>query len=450
MKRGCFVGVIVVLLVLGSLSLGAREERRFFVLDKGMRVLLQNRQDTPLINVALGIDLGAKDENPGGNGRVHLLEHLLLLGSTKVRSPGTMIKDLRAKGAYFNAHTDHDVMTLELSLPKENLDFALELLKEKMNQPAFKLGELEHEKQVIAREIKMLKEDPIKLGTTLALANLFKGHAYGNPVYGTAEHIAKTTIKDIKSLHENYLVPTHCSICLVGHMNLEQVEKKVRAIFESPLLTAKKTLPLSSPRALKKKVEIEDKIHNKQAYTVIGFQAPSLNHPDYAAMNVLVHILGRGPNPLLHRILGGKNRAAENVFVRYISLKHAGAVLFFLVSEPGKRKLAVFKTMKLLKRTSAFRYSKDDFLQERQSHVFDYLGSTINQIRYRSREAGEKGLQSAISNARYMLLREKSRTINYMKEIQEITAAKLREAAGKYFGRAKDVRVFLVPMKENK
>jgi len=167
-------------------------------------------------------------------------------------------------------------------------------------------------------------------------------------------------------------------------------------------------------------------------------------------MNVLVHILGRGPNPLLHRILGGKNRAAENVFVRYISLKHAGAVLFFLVSEPGKRKLAVFKTMKLLKRTSAFRYSKDDFLQERQSHVFDYLGSTINQIRYRSREAGEKGLQSAISNARYMLLREKSRTINYMKEIQEITAAKLREAAGKYFGRAKDVRVFLVPMKENK
>ena len=54
----------------------------YFVLDNGLQVLLQEKHDLPLTGITLAVNLGIKDEAEDSSGYTHLLEHMLLFGSS--------------------------------------------------------------------------------------------------------------------------------------------------------------------------------------------------------------------------------------------------------------------------------------------------------------------------------------------------------------------------------
>ncbi|MCK4765949.1 MAG: insulinase family protein [Candidatus Aminicenantes bacterium] len=188
----------------------------------------------------------------------------------------------------------------------------------------------------------------------------------------------------------------------------------------------------------------------ERAYVIIGLLAPPFNHEDYYAVDLLAHILGRGVNPLLNFAFQGRRRLAESVSTRYVSLKYGGAFLVYLTAKPGNIHAAENAAIKFLKRTRSLRYSKKDFLQKNESIVFDYLESAKSRTRLRSEQAGEKGLHSAVSYARYMLLAAGAKKMNYKRSIHETNSSHLRDAAGRYLSGKKYVVVSLVPHKKNK
>jgi len=71
----------------------------------------------------------------------------------KVNPPPEYPPAARKRGFHFNAHTDHDLMTLEVSLPAEHLEFGLNFVKEKIFALKLSKDELEREKTIIIEEI---------------------------------------------------------------------------------------------------------------------------------------------------------------------------------------------------------------------------------------------------------------------------------------------------------
>lgn len=423
-------------------------QTRYFELKNGMKTFLYKRNSLPLINLALAVNLGSKDESEATNGLVHILEHCILFRGTEFRSGSEISQDIRRHGAYFNAHTGYDLAIFEMSLPSGYADFALQNQKEILFNLKLTQEELDKEKKVILEEISQIEDNPLRYATSLAYQNLFKNHPYQRPIYGKKEIIEAASVKQMENFYQSYFVPSNCALAIVGDFNIAEMEKKVKEVFGP--LENKEFTPSQFEKVhnLKKTIEIEKEMDVNQAYLVIGMVGPDFNNPDQYAVDLLTEILGRGVNPMLNYALRGRRKLAHSVSMSYNALKYGGAILIYLTLDKKLIKFAKSQTIKFLKNTRGQNYSKNDFMGEERFYVFDYLKSSRNQLKFAFHKSQEKGLAVATSLARYILLNENQKRGKYLEMINKIDSSDLRKAAGKYLSKGKYVIVSILPKKE--
>jgi len=446
--RKCKFIPLVFYILFAVISYGQpKEQKKYFELENGLKIFLYERHILPLVNVTVGVNLGSKDETEETNGLVHILEHSILFGGTELRSGGEIGKDIRRRGAYFNAHTDRDLITFDISLPFEYAEFALRNQKEILFNLKLSQKEIDKEKKIILEEIAQLNDDPLKYASSLVHQNIYKNHPYQNPIYGKKETVETATVEQMEDFYRNYLVPSNCALAVVGEFEIEEMEKKVKKIFGELKKEEYPSSKFEKASALKKTIEIEKEMDVNQAYLVIGMPGPDYNHPDQYAVDVLVQILGRGVNPMLGLSLRGRRSLVYSISMGYVAQKYGGAILIYLSLDPKNLKAAKSETIRFLKRARNERYSKNDFLPGERLYSFDYLECAINQIRFNFFHGRERGLSLANSLARFMLLNENSRQGSYLESIEKLSSSDLRKAAGKYLSRGKYVIVSILPKK---
>jgi len=438
--------VIVFYIFFAALSFAQQQVKsKFFELENGLKVYLYERHILPLLNITAAVDLGSKNETEETNGLVHFLEHSILFGGTEFRSGDEIGQDIRRHGAYFNAHTDRDFITFDISLPSEYVDFAFKNQKEILFNLKPTQEEIDKEKKTILEEIAHIKDDPLRYASSLVCQNLYQGHPYQTPIIGRREVIEKVTVSQMEEFYRKFFVPPNCALAVVGEFNIEEMENKVKNIFgdikkeEPPALEFEETLPL------KKTVEIQEEMDVNQAYLVIGMPGPDYNHPDQYQVDLLVQIIGRGLNPMLASVLRGRRNLVHSVSMAYTPQKYGGAILIFLILEPKNLKAAQNETIRFLKSVRNERFSEDDFLPSERMFILDFLVCAKNQIKFAFFQGREKALLMANMLARYMLLNEGQQRGSYLENIEGLSSSDLRKAAAKYLGTGKYVMVSIVP-----
>lgn len=452
LKKHKFAAFIL-LFCLFSLRFSHSQEHvqsKFLELENGLKIFLFERHTIPLINIAFAANLGTKDESDETSGLVHILEHYILFRGTELRSGDEISQDIRRHGAYFNAHTGRDLAVFELSLPSEYADFALRNQREILFNIKFTQEELDKEKKVILEELSQIQDDPRKYATSLVYQNLFKNHPYKKPIYGKQEIIEATTVEQIEKFHKKYFAPSNCALAVVGDFNMKEMEEKVKEIFGDLKNEGFTPSGYEKVTPLKKTVEIKHEMDVNQAYLVIGLTGPDYNSPDQYAIHILTEIFSRGVNPTLHSRLRGRRLLAETISMSYGVHKFGGAILIYLTLDPKKIKSAKRETIQFLKQSRNQNYSKDDHYGDSQFYAFDFLQSAINQIKFRTHQAQEKGLLLATSLVRFMLLNEDPNPGSYLDSIDKVKSTELRKIASKYFSKNRYVIVAIVPKKKNK
>ncbi len=277
-------------------------------LENGLRVVLLERHNLPLVNIVAAVDAGSKNETEASSGIAHLLEHYVLYRGTEMRSGNQVARDIRRHGAYVNASTGQDLLVFEISLPAEEADFALANQKDVLFHLKPTPAELDAEKEVILEEIRQIEDDPLRFGTALVFQNLFPGHSYRRPAYGRTDSIKALTVEDVERFYRSRFVPVAMALAVVGDFAIADMEAKVRAVFGPvpPAEPAGGSLP--EPAPLAKTVEIEIERDVEEAYLFIGAAGPSYNDPDQYAAELLARALGQGLNPMLNIALRGGRR----------------------------------------------------------------------------------------------------------------------------------------------
>lgn len=413
-----------------------------------MKVFFKQKTPPSLVNMVVSVNIGSKNESGETSGFVHLLEHLILYSENTTLSPTHGILNLREKGGYLNAHTDHDLMTFELSLPAHQVKFGLVFLMEKIFNLTASEDDLNREKQIIAEEINQLTDHPKSRGTKLAFQALFGGHPYEMPLYGNPEIIAGTTLSHLLPFYNRYFSTDNCALSVVGDISPPLLESAVKEVFGSLKPVTTPVPPIPEPAVPRRNSEFTIEMDVRQAMLLIGFRAPAFDNRDKFAFDILNHILGKGANPLLGMAYRARKDLAAGFTTRYIPLLRGGIFLIYLRTDPGKIHLLKRETMTFLNKTNTFRYSKSDFLKKDQIYVTDYLESARNQIKLNSEQSKEKGLSSAISFARYMLLTDNSRSFNYRREMDAVGSADLRKIASKYICGEPHAIVYILPKKD--
>jgi len=443
-------------LALGALFLTAvlaaaePEASKFLTLDNGLKVFLLESRGLPLVNIVAAINCGSKDETAATSGLAHLLEHYCLVRGTNSHTGEEISRDVRSHGAFFNARTSQDLMMFEMCLPAAFADFGLANQKEILFDLKITPAEVEAERSVVLEELNLIADDPVKAATSLIFQSVFASHPYGSALQGTRDSLKALTAQDLEAFHRAYFVPSNTGLAVVGDFSLRDMEMKVRSVFGGLPSVPFKPPQIPAAPVLPRDIDLTVEMDVNKAYCLIGMAGPDYDSPDQYAVDALAEVLGQGFNPMLNSALRGARDLVETVSMNSSALKHGGLILVTLSLAPKNLKAAKREALKFLRSSRSLNFSPDDILGDDQFYAFDYLQSAKNQIRFQMYRGQERGLNIAVSLARYLLLWNGSAERNYLQSIEKLSSSDLRQAAGKYLSGGKKVVVSIVPQKKGK
>lgn len=263
-----------------------------FYLKNGLEILLVERPDFPLVSVNLCIKSSALADRPQKEGTANLLSELFSEG-TKSRNSEQIAEELEFTASQFSAHSDWNAIHLDMNTLSRNLDSAMEILSDMLQNPVFPEPELERIRQEILTDRMRIVDNPAKLNAEQFIRFLYDGMRYALPVEGSDTTIQNIQRRDIQDFYKNHIVPGNAVLIFAGSINretAEQVSEKYLSSWSTRALPAAPDLNFSQPA--KTSVHLIHKPGSSQTELRMGHLGIERNNPDYYAVTLLNEILG--------------------------------------------------------------------------------------------------------------------------------------------------------------
>ena len=263
-------------------------------LSNGMKVIVAERHDAPLIIFNLVLDEGRSSDPANLPGVASLEANSLMDGTVSMDALG--LDDRRAAlGMAIAARADDDYTSVSMSVLSTRLDPSLDLFADVLLHPAFRDADVARRKSLEVAAIRQVKNDP--LGGALRVASLLAygaDHPYGRLT--TESGIGKITAEDLKRHHEQWVQPGNSTLIIVGDTTLQAIVPKLEAHLGSwhakgaPAKSGVRDVPALSPGA--NEVYLINKPGAQQSVIVASLLAPPQSSPDDIAIQAMTTALG--------------------------------------------------------------------------------------------------------------------------------------------------------------
>jgi zinc protease len=264
-------------------------------LANGLKILLAERHNIPVVRLALTIDAGYATDQGGLPGTASLAMAMLDEGTGK-RTSLQISDELATLGAELGTGSNLDTSSVSLTALKEKLDPALEIYADVILDPSFPEADFERLQKLQIARIAQEKASPFGMALRVFPRLVYgAGHPYAIPFTGSgyADTVAKITRDDLLKFHKTWFRPGNATLIVVGDTTLAEIRPKIEKAFEAwpaSLVPAKAVKPV--PLRLKPAVFIMDKPGALQSMVVCGHPAPSSADPDNIAIETMNTILG--------------------------------------------------------------------------------------------------------------------------------------------------------------
>lgn len=334
-----------------------------FTLDNGMKFIILERHQAPVVSMMLYAKVGAVNEEDGHTGVAHYLEHLAFKGTTKIGTKDysteapllqeidvvfdqliaaekagdeahvatlkAQFDTLQAQAAEYveqnkfgqiieqsggrglNATTSADATRYFYSLPSNKIELWMSLESERFIDPVFR--EFYKEKQVILEERRMrVDNSPIGQIVEKFLEVAFDEHPYRRPVIGYQEDLRLATREDISEFFDAYYGPSNLIAAIVGDVDPDNIEALANAYFGRiparslpPEVTVEEP-PQTAPKYFELTLP-------SQPWYLEGFHRPGINHPDHVVYSMIESILVGGRTSRMYQDLVEQSQVALNI-----------------------------------------------------------------------------------------------------------------------------------------
>ena len=387
-----WMGITVALIQpVGAQNLADFEKKvHEFTLDNGLKFLVLERHEAPVVSFNTYANVGSVDEVKGITGMAHVFEHMAFKGSRTVgtvdyageaqvlervdeaflalkqersRSDGAdperlaelqqrldeaqeeasrfMVHDefeeafIQAGSVGLNASTSSDATRYVVNLPSNKVELWMALESDRFLNPV--LREFYKEKDVVKEERRMRTESRPRgrlMEEFLAIA--FKAHPYGEPTVGHMSDVETMTRSEAKEFFQKYYVPSNLTMAIVGDVHLEEIRSLAETYFgripAAPQSDAVETV--EPPQTGQRRVVVEDR---SQPWVVMGYHTPDIDHPDNAVFEAISDILGAGRTSRLYKSMVKEKKIAVNAsaFQGFPGSKYPGLFVFFATPAQG-------------------------------------------------------------------------------------------------------------------
>lgn len=333
----------------------------------GLKLLVVERHDTPIVSAYITIGVGSVHETSETRGVAHLLEHMLFkgtktLGTTDYQKEQPILEaiekvgskldalrlhaevdpvlfaalekqlaDLQAEhkqyvvkdvfsnlysengGVGYNAFTSKDLTTYLISLPSNKLELWALIESDRMKNPV--LREFYTERDVIREERRRSYDtNPQRLLYETLIANAFTVHPYRNPIIGWHSDIANLSPQKTRTFLQEYYAPVNTVIALVGDVKAADAIALVDRYFGTiePGTPAPRVAAAEPEQSGEKRIT---EIFDAEPRLAIAWHKPTMPQKDDYVFDLIDQILGSGRTSRLYRSLVEEKQLATSVSV---------------------------------------------------------------------------------------------------------------------------------------
>jgi zinc protease len=342
-----------------------------FVLQNGITVIINEQHATPIAAMVACFKAGALDEPEAMTGIARLVQHMIFKG-TMTRPAGKALNDLRAIGGLIDADTSYDRTTYSAIAPADRFKEVLAIQADMLENPALDSDGMRRELPLVIEEEKlnatrlfdahdsMMRDEQ----SAYSLARLYNVAFAGSPAGrwrpASAEALRSITRDQMAEFYRAHYRPDKLIITVVGDVSTFNTLVQIQQLYgdfgteaavtppskpeNKTQKTATTTRPPSNPQAdalprpqtsdPDPSAESQPKLRYSadrgdinQSIVTVGFRVPGLESKDWAAIEVLATLIGRGRASRLNRSLLNGQMVATRVEASYLPLANASAMV---------------------------------------------------------------------------------------------------------------------------
>jgi len=264
-------------------------------LTNGLKILVAERHDIPVVNFWLDVDAGFAADQLTHAGTARLASSLLTSGTAR-RTALEISDETQSLGAQITSGSNLDISSVFLSTLKATLDQALDLFADVILNPAFPEADFRRQQALQLAAIANEKVTPLQMALRALPPILFgAGHAYGVPLTGsgTEETVSKLTRDDMVRFHSSWFHPQNAALIIVGDTTAAEIKPKLEQYFASwtPADSPTKNIAcVSAPQ--QPAIYLVDKPGAIHSVVIAGTIAPSPKPENEIALETMNNVFG--------------------------------------------------------------------------------------------------------------------------------------------------------------
>jgi zinc protease len=274
-------------------------------LKNGLRVIVVERQNLPLVTANLLIKSGGEVDPENLSGLANMTAQLLTKG-TKTRTATQIAEEIESLGGSINANAAWDSSNVSVAVTSDKIDKALAVVSDVVRNPAFKDDEIERLREQLLDEINLSMSDPGSLVGRVAARVIFGDTPYGHPLIGTAESVKEIKRENLTAMHTGFYRPEKAVLIMVGDIKPVKAFALAQKLFGAWRGKRLKLLgdlitTLVSKESEKRRVVVVDMPNAGQAAVTMVKKSIRRNDADFVVSRVANSVFGGGYSSRLNQ-----------------------------------------------------------------------------------------------------------------------------------------------------
>src|SRR5689334_22054630 len=184
-------------------------------LPNGLRVIVIERHESPLVSVQVVIKNGGEVDPPELAGLADMTASLLTKG-TQSRDATKIAEEIESLGGSLDSGARWDSSSATVGVMSSNIAPAMEILADVVRRPTFKTEEVERLRQQYVDNLTLALGEPGSIARFVAARVVFGDSPYGHPLSGTTESLTRISAADITKLHSYFYRPDNAMLVIGG------------------------------------------------------------------------------------------------------------------------------------------------------------------------------------------------------------------------------------------
>jgi zinc protease len=292
-------------------------------LSNGLQVVVVQHHEQPIVTLRMLIRAGAASD-PSTKQGVAVLTAALLDQGTASKSAAQIADTIDSIGGGLGTGAGTDLSYANVLVMKDSLALGFELLNDVVRNPAFKLEELERQRQQAISGLKVSYDDPDYVAGLVFDRLVYGFHPYGLPNNGTPQSLQTITVDDLRKFHQDYYAPNNAILAVVGDVTPAEAFSGAEQAFTGWARREVPAIDAGRPPEPTRRVIVVDKPDAVQTELRVGQLALPRKHVDYLAFDLTMKILGGEGANRLQRVLRSERGLTYGASAEYQALRQAG------------------------------------------------------------------------------------------------------------------------------